>query len=261
MEENLITGSQDSSWKDISDSNLHKGDGWLGQISRSQALTGDLDCCDVESLWSDNESLGGTSSSGSSISGTALTELTELSSTHLESSSGYDDDSESLGGTSFAGSSTSRAEVIEVTELSSAHPELPPGDDDLDEAKTEFPHYDGVGDSVQVENLEPLALSRSRSPRSYVIEDIRPLDDRLTDDMGISSAPERHVDYLSHQWREEDIWASRKHIKFKTGVYSNEARLLNVSWRTWGKIRSDLGTVSPETLNWYVTSLDSKVGN
>ncbi|EWY79679.1 hypothetical protein FOYG_17165 [Fusarium oxysporum NRRL 32931] len=32
------------------------------------------------------------------------------------------------------------------------------------------------------------------------------------DDMAISNRPSRHVDYLSHNWREEDIWSSWRYI-------------------------------------------------
>ncbi|KAF9530386.1 hypothetical protein CPB83DRAFT_763472 [Crepidotus variabilis] len=35
---------------------------------------------------------------------------------------------------------------------------------------------------------------------------------------------------------------------------ANGARLENASWRTWWKQRNKLGTVSPETLNWYFIS-------
>lgn len=70
------------------------------------------------------------------------------------------------------------------------------------------------------------------------------------DDLNLKSEPTRHVDYLSHSWKEEDIWSSWRHIVAKRKVYSNWSRLENASWRTWTKFKYQLKTVSPETLNW-----------
>ncbi|KAL8768728.1 MAG: hypothetical protein Q9209_005146 [Squamulea sp. 1 TL-2023] len=72
------------------------------------------------------------------------------------------------------------------------------------------------------------------------------------DDMDIQREPTRHVDYLSHNWNEEDIWSSWRHVVARRKVYSNSTRLENASWRTWAKSKYRLKTVSPETLNWYV---------
>ncbi|KAK4168706.1 hypothetical protein QBC43DRAFT_105127 [Cladorrhinum sp. PSN259] len=74
--------------------------------------------------------------------------------------------------------------------------------------------------------------------------------ERAEDDIALKAQPSRHVDYLSHNWREEDIWSSWKHIVSRRGDYSNSARLENASWRTWMKAKNNLSTVSPETLNW-----------
>ncbi|KAL8866291.1 MAG: hypothetical protein Q9198_008951 [Flavoplaca austrocitrina] len=72
------------------------------------------------------------------------------------------------------------------------------------------------------------------------------------DDLDIHTEPTRHVDYLSHNWKEEDIWSSWRHVVGRRKVYSNSIRLENASWRTWAKSKYRLQTVSPETLNWYV---------
>jgi len=66
----------------------------------------------------------------------------------------------------------------------------------------------------------------------------------------IREEPSRHVDYLSHDWKEEDIWASWKYMIGNRKVYTNSARLENASWRTWVKAKNKLKTVSPEKLNW-----------
>ncbi|TRX97669.1 hypothetical protein FHL15_001424 [Xylaria flabelliformis] len=70
------------------------------------------------------------------------------------------------------------------------------------------------------------------------------------DDTALKHRPTHHVDYLSHDWREEDIWSSWRYIISKRNEFANAARLENASWRTWMKAKYKLKTVSPETLNW-----------
>jgi hypothetical protein len=70
------------------------------------------------------------------------------------------------------------------------------------------------------------------------------------DDTAIHNVPTRHVDYLSHNWREPDLWASWRLVTSKRKAYDKSARLKNASWRAWGKIRSNLRAVSPDHLNW-----------
>jgi hypothetical protein len=72
------------------------------------------------------------------------------------------------------------------------------------------------------------------------------------DDTAIRHEPSQHVDYLSHEWEEEDIWSSWRHIVSKRRIYGERSRLENASWRTWAKSKYKLKTVSPETLNWLV---------
>jgi hypothetical protein len=66
----------------------------------------------------------------------------------------------------------------------------------------------------------------------------------------VRSEPSHHVDYLSHEWKEEDIWSSWRHIVEHRKVYGERSRLENASWRTWAKSQFKLNTISPETLNW-----------
>ncbi|KAF2132902.1 hypothetical protein P153DRAFT_354347 [Dothidotthia symphoricarpi CBS 119687] len=70
------------------------------------------------------------------------------------------------------------------------------------------------------------------------------------DDTAVRKEPSHHVDYLSYDWREEDIWSSWRHIVEHRNVYGERSRLENASWRTWAKAQFKLKTVSPETLNW-----------
>lgn len=74
----------------------------------------------------------------------------------------------------------------------------------------------------------------------------------VLDDYAVQEQPTRQVDFLSHNWREEDIWASWRHIvSQRKAVYGEMSRLENASWRTWAQARNQLPMVSPATLNWY----------
>lgn len=127
-----------------------------------------------------------------------------------------------------------------------------------------LPRYDDGGYFGHVEISEPSpspvsGYGYTSSPMTGQVESnctSRPgtpdFCERAEDDIAIKAQPSRHVDYLSHNWREEDIWSSWKHIVSRRGDYSNSARLENASWRTWMKAKNNLSTVSPETLNWWV---------
>ncbi|KAL7958685.1 hypothetical protein V8C34DRAFT_139237 [Trichoderma compactum] len=117
-------------------------------------------------------------------------------------------------------------------------PQIQP-DDNL-----EPPPSPRTGDSYTVSPAEhdsSVSTSRPDSPE---------LSDHAEDDTAIASKPSRQVDYLSHDWREEDIWSSWRYIISKRGEFPNSARLENASWRTWMKAKNNLKTISPETLNW-----------
>ena len=70
------------------------------------------------------------------------------------------------------------------------------------------------------------------------------------DDISLSPNPSRHVDYLSHEWSEEDIWATWKRLQSKRQAPNVAERLENATWRAWAKVRLNLKTVSPESFNW-----------
>ena len=77
------------------------------------------------------------------------------------------------------------------------------------------------------------------------------LTNAIPDDSSLTTAPRAQVDYLSHEWQEEDVWRSWRNMTRQKNAIANGARLENASWRTWWKQRNNLGTVSPETLNWF----------
>ncbi|KAK3945299.1 protein phosphatase type 1 complex subunit Hex2/Reg1 [Diplogelasinospora grovesii] len=124
-----------------------------------------------------------------------------------------------------------------------------------------LPCYDDVDYYKQAEGLESAPSSRadhshlaSPNDQDESTGTSRPGSpeacERAEDDISLRPQPSRHVDYLSHNWREEDIWSSWKLIVSRRGDYANAARLENASWRTWMKSKNKLSTVSPETLNW-----------
>ncbi|KAL1901766.1 protein phosphatase regulator [Ceratocystis pirilliformis] len=98
--------------------------------------------------------------------------------------------------------------------------------------------------SYSPERDNSVITSRPQSPVIFNSED----------DTAVRAVPSRHVDYLSHDWREEDIWSSWKYVVSRRGEFTNSARLENASWRTWMKSKNKLKTVSPETLNWLKES-------
>ena len=75
--------------------------------------------------------------------------------------------------------------------------------------------------------------------------------ERAEDDTSAHPHPPGHVDYLSYDWREEEIWASRKYVMSMRSRYGNLGRLDNALWRSWEKTRSRLKPIAPENINWY----------
>ena len=75
----------------------------------------------------------------------------------------------------------------------------------------------------------------------------------VPDDSALSTRPRAQVDYLSHEWQEEDVWRSWRKMTRQKNEITNGIRLENASWRTWWKQRNKLKTVTPETLNWCVS--------
>ncbi|KAH7120192.1 hypothetical protein B0J13DRAFT_568623 [Dactylonectria estremocensis] len=118
----------------------------------------------------------------------------------------------------------------------------PPGD------SLEPPPNPKTGNSYTVSPAgHGIPVNKSRSEKSELPE----LLEHAEDDSATKANPWRHVDYLSHDWKEEDIWSSWKYITTRRREYLNSSRLENASWRAWIKCKYKLKTVSPETLNWF----------
>ena len=125
------------------------------------------------------------------------------------------------------------------------------------EGEIDFPSYEKSGSLYQVEEVqEPAPKSGEddgKPSATPVPEDEASQGNRRPkDDQAIEREPTRHVDYLAHEWKLEDIWSSWRYVVARRKVYSNSVRLENASWRTWAKAKDNLKTVSPESLNWYV---------
>ncbi|KAG9795978.1 hypothetical protein ABEF92_008168 [Exophiala dermatitidis] len=121
-------------------------------------------------------------------------------------------------------------------------------DDDGDMA---FPAFESSGISSKPAPSTRIPGGQGETTTSTpAVED--PLIPRKTiqDDQAIEPEPTRHVDYLSHEWKEEDIWLSWSYVTHKRNGLTNGTRLENASWRSWTKTKNRLKTVSPETLNW-----------
>ncbi|KAH6915824.1 hypothetical protein BKA70DRAFT_1179029 [Coprinopsis sp. MPI-PUGE-AT-0042] len=83
---------------------------------------------------------------------------------------------------------------------------------------------------------------------------LQSVSNAVPDDSYVNSQPKGQVDYLSHEWQEEDVWKSWRNMTRQKNEIANGVRLENASWRTWWKQRNKLKTVSPETLNWLKDS-------
>ncbi|KAL7953233.1 hypothetical protein V8C34DRAFT_66509 [Trichoderma compactum] len=77
-----------------------------------------------------------------------------------------------------------------------------------------------------------------------------PVTERSEDDAAISIRPSRQAGFLSHDWKEEDIWSSWRYIVTRRANFPNNVRLENASWRAWIKVKNNLRTVSAENINW-----------
>jgi hypothetical protein len=122
------------------------------------------------------------------------------------------------------------------------------------DGEIDFPSYEKSASLYQVEEVqEPAPTVQDEDTRAATpIPEDGPLQGtcRPRDDQALEKEPTRHVDYLAHEWKLEDIWSSWRYVVARRKVYSNSVRLENASWRTWAKAKDNLRTVTPESLNW-----------
>lgn len=118
-----------------------------------------------------------------------------------------------------------------------------------DEDHISLPSYEETKSlvaSLSTASLTSLGTSQPAQPEHV---------ERAEDDTAVLATPSKHVDFLSHEWTEEELFATWKYLKAKSSrkVYNNSTRLINASWRLWMKERYQLETTKPKTINWYVT--------
>ena len=133
-----------------------------------------------------------------------------------------------------------------------------------EEEDVRFPSYDSCEYLEDADNLEPpfgqesmefdavTTPARSTSPETPSYSNTADHLFTTRDDTSMREEPTALIDYLSHDWKEEDLWRSWRHIIEKRESTSESRRLENASWRSWTKSKDHLGTIPPETLNWYV---------
>ncbi|PHH70334.1 hypothetical protein CDD82_7202 [Ophiocordyceps australis] len=116
----------------------------------------------------------------------------------------------------------------------------------------EIHHIDTLDTPLSPKTGESYTLSSADSDNldSSSTSETPDLVEHAEDDSAVITKPSRQVDYLSHDWREEDIWSSWRYIISRREEFPNSRRLENASWRTWMKARNNLKTISPEELNW-----------
>ena len=124
---------------------------------------------------------------------------------------------------------------------------------DGEDEETGFPSFDGPGSEKYQPSKGLEAITEDEPlPQSNISphESDPDLPGEVHDDHAVEREPTRHVDYLSHDWKEEDIWTSWRYIVHRRKHIPQSVRLENASWRTWMKAKYNLRTISPEALNW-----------
>lgn len=147
-----------------------------------------------------------------------------------------------------------------------AYSSLDPSEDfSCDEDDSPFPAFDnnvpqyhqlGTGRTLHhLDNRSDVSIATASPPPGRRKKDE---EESVKDDHWVKHEPTRHVDFLSHEWHEQDIWSSWKYVNTRERrkkydskqALANGERLENAAWRTWTKAKYDLRTISPESLNW-----------
>jgi ankyrin repeat protein len=61
----------------------------------------------------------------------------------------------------------------------------------------------------------------------------------------------RSVDFLTYEWKGDELMASWRHAASTSCEFENRERLANASWRTWSKVYHKTEEVPPSSVNWY----------
>lgn len=126
------------------------------------------------------------------------------------------------------------------------------------EEKCQSIHFESA-ETTETETADTEETDTESETETAAVAAATPHISTSSDDTSVEDEPSRHVDYLAHEWKEEDIWASWRYVTARKNDYSNGVRLENASWRTWAKAKHNLGTISPETLNWLANPQPAKL--
>jgi len=219
-------------------------------------------------LHNDNEQTPSASSSSSSLSSSPRTDATTLKHASSAQASATQPTADY-----FASIASTAAAALDVS--------IPPIGESQNTDQSSTPTQHTLNINTNIHNLndashlsvamvsEPAATTPLSSPAyhySSAVEDDSPSPTETTlstsslatptvyDDSMIKEPPSQQVDFLTHEWREEDIWSSWRHIIANRKQFGEKSRLENASWRQWAKYRGNFRTVTPESLNWLKES-------
>lgn len=133
----------------------------------------------------------------------------------------------------------------------------------IEDDESPFPSFDNnVPQQIQCPTPQSFERFGATSPdtetSSSTAERRSNEEEEAKDDHWVKHEPTRHVDYLSHEWEEQDIWSSWRYVNVRERrkryepkeSLANGERLENAAWRTWTKSKYHLSTTTPESLNW-----------
>ncbi|KAL4892280.1 hypothetical protein BDV59DRAFT_55282 [Aspergillus ambiguus] len=70
------------------------------------------------------------------------------------------------------------------------------------------------------------------------------------DDLTLDHEPEHNVDYLAHDWKYEDVRATKRHLNKRRTELKNFSRLENAIWRAWFKSRQRAQQIPARYIGW-----------
>lgn len=72
----------------------------------------------------------------------------------------------------------------------------------------------------------------------------------VLDDLMVEHEATLNADYLSYEWRLEDLWATKRYIRRRKAQLKQYWRLENAIWRTWVKQEWKLQCSSARLIEW-----------
>ncbi|CZR50377.1 uncharacterized protein PAC_00249 [Phialocephala subalpina] len=197
------------------------------------------------------------------------------------------DSSDSAGEEDFAWSDASSLSTTPSSLSSTGSLSLRSLKEDKSDAEIDFPSYDDATTCQSCVTIGIDAALALTAPPSPILEpvsdamasgalpdaDDEPLSRTVSrgevhvgarDDFDLNIQPFRNVNYLTHDWCEEDIPSTWRYVVSRRAdwaetttrrksiwrPFNNIPRYENALWRSWAQRRFQLNTVSPDTINW-----------